>query len=796
MMKLMRAYVTPLAEMIERWVEQSRKKPGRLALAAGIIEGEDPYPLALLTLRLLLDKATKKRSLTSVAIALGGEVDLQRRLDQFAASSPGLYAKIDEHVNTSAEAYRRDYRRRVMVHALNRYREDITVAEKREMLLVGVALVDLAVQATGLVEIVSSRKGKKTTRYEVVATKAMLDWLKDGHHHCEALRPPRSPMVCPPAEWLGIRGGGYRLPAMQRPLCRLHKIKGAEQPTPETMPIVFEAINAYQSVPWSINKQVLDVLLHFWDNGLDVPGVCQMADKPLPARPKKTAPQEEIVRYKAKAREVRDFNTEQEGLRLATAATVAVARQSVGEPQLWLPCLLDFRGRFYYDSPSLTPQGHDLAKSLLMFSRGLPLGGPRGRYWLAVRAANTYGMDKLPLDERAAWAEANSDNMVAAARDPLNNSWWRETDEDPWQHLATCFEWERMLREGEDFRTHLVVWVDGSANGIQHLAALSRDDSAGRLVNLVPSDRPQDIYAKVAEEARQILHEYADMTPDSQRAADLQAKHKKPKKGEAVPWEEAFERHKAYAKQWLHYGIDRSLTKRPTMILPYGGTRQAVAKYTDDHITARVNKGKTHPFTHRGRATSWMAGVLWEAMERVIPGPMEVMAVMKRLARGANKQELPLVWTAPTGWEVRQAYPDRESFRIKTRLGDSVIRLQIGQTIPDTIRHAEQVTALAPNFIHALDAAAMMLVGRSLVQDHGITDVAFVHDSYGTHAPNMDTLVDVNRNTFADMHSRPLLQEFVEQITRDWLDKVSVPELPREGGLDIDHVRTSLYFFS
>ncbi len=40
------------------------------------------------------------------------------------------------------------------------------------------------------------------------------------------------------------------------------------------------------------------------------------------------------------------------------------------------------------------------------------------------------------------------------------------------------------------FRSRLPVQMDGSCNGLQHYAALSRDEAGGRSVNLLPCDRP------------------------------------------------------------------------------------------------------------------------------------------------------------------------------------------------------------------------------------------------------------------------------------------------------------------
>ena len=43
--------------------------------------------------------------------------------------------------------------------------------------------------------------------------------------------------------------------------------------------------------------------------------------------------------------------------------------------------------------------------------------------------------------------------------------------------------------------------TDATCSGLQILAGLARDKSTATLVNVVPSDKPQDAYAKVAETA-------------------------------------------------------------------------------------------------------------------------------------------------------------------------------------------------------------------------------------------------------------------------------------------------------
>lgn len=48
------------------------------------------------------------------------------------------------------------------------------------------------------------------------------------------------------------------------------------------------------------------------------------------------------------------------------------------------------------------------------------------------------------------------------------------------------------------FVSHLPIHQDGSCNGLQHYAALGRDEEGGKEVNLLPTEKPSDVYSSVA----------------------------------------------------------------------------------------------------------------------------------------------------------------------------------------------------------------------------------------------------------------------------------------------------------
>jgi DNA-directed RNA polymerase len=143
------------------------------------------------------------------------------------------------------------------------------------------------------------------------------------------------------------------------------------------------------------------------------------------------------------------------------------------------------------------------------------------------QVANLFGggVDKLPLDEREQYVIDHMPDILDSVADPLGErggkTWWQQA-EDPWQCLAACFELVSAVQAPDPaaFMSRLPVQQvcfyqgplrvvvrqvltapaqqDGSCNGLQHYAALSRDEDGGRAVNLLPGDRPADVYRCLA----------------------------------------------------------------------------------------------------------------------------------------------------------------------------------------------------------------------------------------------------------------------------------------------------------
>lgn len=133
---------------------------------------------------------------------------------------------------------------------------------------------------------------------------------------------------------------------------------------------------------------------------------------------------------------------------------------------IYFPHNCDFRGRVYPVPPHLNHMGPDPNRGMLEFTEGRRIG-KGGLRWLKIHLANKFGKDKLPLNEREAYAESIMEMVHRIADDPKNNMDWLQAD-SPWQALACIFDLSAAMRleNPEDHISHLHVHVDGSCNGM------------------------------------------------------------------------------------------------------------------------------------------------------------------------------------------------------------------------------------------------------------------------------------------------------------------------------------------
>ena len=304
-------------------------------------------------------------------------------------------------------------------------------------------------------------------------------------------------------------------------------------------------------------------------------------------------------------------------------------------------------------APRCTPQGPEECRALLEFAKGKPLG-ERGVFWLGVHGANLFGNDKVSLEERFKWAETHGRRAVGCALDPLGDRWWTEADK-PWSFLAWCFEWaDALVGDPAEYVSHMPIALDGTCNGLQHYSAMLRDEVGGKAVNLIPGDKPNDIYADVAGIVVDKLGELVYVPGNMQWIYD----------------------------RLLQIGVDRSITKRPVMVLPYGGTYKSCHEYTAAALRERVDMRQTFG-EDAYKAEHALAKLVWESIGDVVVKAREGMSWLQSVARARAKAGQPVQWTTPSGFVALQAYHDKSNELIKTRFAGQLVKFRSREDGPN-----------------------------------------------------------------------------------------------------------------
>lgn len=588
------------------------------------------------------------------------------------------------------------------------------------------------------------------TSSTVSASVALRNYVEEHNDLVGQLNPKHQPMIVPPREWTSFKNGGYHFLSN-----RVMRTRGSgiqvEVLKNAIMPEVLSALNALGTTSWRINSKVLRVMEECWEEGISIGDLPpRFGDLELPPLYQENYIASRSREYSKALQHNRDLNS----LRCDWLLKLKVARDFENE-KFYFPHNIDFRGRAYPIPPHLNHVGSDLCRGLLEFDEARPLGS-NGLRWLKVHVANLYGQDKLSFDGRVAWFDKNIDNILDSARNPLKGSrWWTEADE-PFECLAACFELEEILRSEnpEQYLSRIPVQMDGSCNGLQHYAALGRDEHGAEHVNLLDSEKPMDVYLRVREVVIKHLEEAA-------------------KAGDKLP-------------QYLLGNVERSTIKQTVMTSVYGvtfiGARSQIQRRLKE-----MNLSEEMQFQGAG----YLAQLTLKSLGEVFSGAYSIMDWLNTCAHLISGAGYPVMWVTPLGLPVVQPYRNQTNsvYSVRTIL-QKINLARNGDDLPVNV--SRQRSAFPPNYVHSIDATHMFMTANECCKQK--LQFAAVHDSFWTHASDVDKMNGIIREKFVELHSQPLLETLLESFKRRYPD-IEFPDVPRRGTLDLKHVLDSKYFF-
>lgn len=610
-----------------------------------------------------------------------------------------------------------------------------------------------------------------------------------------ASHPVTLPCVEPPLTWTGLHTGGFpdaRLKPRVTLLRRAGKAQSAEVRAAiraGTMQPTLDAINALQSVAWTINQPILKVMLQCIWRKIPVKGLPRPEPYPKPAHPKPwpTMTEDEQRAWRYRADKIEQQNRGLVSDRVLLAEDISTAGHLTDAERFWTPFNADWRGRVYPMS-HLNFQRDDRVRALFLFADGAPIGD-EGLRALKTHVANCGAfkkIDKAPIEERIAWVDKNLRRIKRWAERPLETRTWMKAD-TPFLFLAAAMELIAALNGGAEYVTHLPVSFDGSCSGLQHLAAATRDAETAKLVNLTPSPTPQDVYQVVADVVTNRLR--TDLLSD----ATLGKKKRK------TPV-------RKLAKLCLDHGIDRSVVKRATMTFAYSSKKFGMAsQFKEDlmrplEIKTLAGELSEHPFgDDNGRmAAIYLAGHVYDAIKAIVKRPAEAMDFLQTLARVLAHEGKPLRWTTPTGLPWCNAYYEPTYVRVKLWLHDAAVTLRLATGDTREIRKDKAANGVSPNAVHACDAAHLMLTCNAAVRE-GIVNLATVHDSFGCLAPQAVRFNQIIREQFVQMYQQhDILAEVLAQAKCDLTchNWHRLPTTPSVGNLNIMEVNDASFAFA
>lgn len=584
-----------------------------------------------------------------------------------------------------------------------------------------------------------------------------------------------SPMVVQPKRWtrFNLFRGGYLTDAVKRyPLVKGTTRRDVDRFLQSDLAGVVSAVNAVQETPWRINRDMLQAVQWAYNEyGKGVGKLPPCDEEPMPPEPSNLEDPEVLKAYSLARREVHDRRRRQKGRRIQTAMMIDEANKFSEFERIYFPHNMDFRGRLYPLSASLSPQGVDYMKSILDFADGQPIENDDAASWLAVAIANAYGYDKVSLQERVDWVCDNEEMILSVASDYRTDHRWMHAGE-PFMFLRGCLEWLGLKEQGFGFVSHMPVHLDATASGLQHFSAMLRSEQ-GLAVNLVPNLPRQDVYGDVAKKVIESL-----MAEGTTEAAQL-----------------------------LSLEINRKATKRQVMTVPYNAKFSSCLTYTRAWID-EVAAEKPLPWDkeqHNERVTL-LAKHIWQAIGSTVTDAQGAMTWISQLCseylkgtrddKDLTGRDQELTWVTPDGLPIGHWVPSIEKKRIDTVLNGR-LRLSTFEKTPETDLRASAL-AVAPNFVHSLDATHCRMAVNAL-RDMYPSDcaVAVIHDSFGTHAARTRDFVEkCIRPTFVQMYTEhDVLQELADSAKSHVKDPLALIP-PEKGLLDLNGVLDSEFFFS
>ena len=695
---------------------------------------------AAIAVKRLFDKvfSFKKgdNSITKINEAIGRAIEAEAQMRHYESEAPGLLNILKERYWHESKGT--EQKLTAIQTVINRY--DIKKWDSWGVatnIKVGGWFADVICESTKwFTKHTICRKRSRETY--IMPTRDFIENQDEIIRVAELFSPLTLPMFIEPRDWSNIENGGYYLNA----LTNCHKLIRRTPPLTIQGRIPLDFLNKIQKVGYRLNPFIVKVAETLDEKGIAVGKFRPIIEHHLPNKPLDIETNADAKQaYKREAAQVYDKRNQEFRRSCRTRMTMNAIREFKTRDRYYIPWSFDYRGRTYPIPSFLTPQDSDFGKSLIRFADESEVNED----WLAFQVATCYGLDKETIEKRKEWTRKNYELITKVAKDPINNiGSWEKADE-PFQFLAACEEYYACVISQSRSTTGLPVAIDATCSGLQILAGMARDRRTAQLVNVLPSDSPQDAYKVVAEAA------------------------------------------KPHIPSYLHNVWDRKCVKRTVMTIPYNAKPYSNRSYIRDALKEKRVNDK--PVEISNEDLTIVVNAVREAMHKEFPGPMAVMKwieseITKALKDGATEFR----WTTPSGFNVSQRLfkPDCKYIHLKL-LGKCKVWANLGDSDQVDVMHHRNATA--PNLIHSLDASLLHIAATKF--EHPI---ALIHDSVLCRASDMDELSNTVRETYMHLFAEhDYLTTFAQHIKAK--TEPPITSKNSDNYLEPSKVIDSTYFF-
>ena len=733
------ASIDSLLPLVVRRIEETssriraRKNGVAFKEIAQYLANLEALAAAAIAVKLTFDKVFSfkegSNQIVAVCDAIGQAVEAECQMRHYERSAPGLLNTLKK--NYWHKSIGTKQKLTVIQTLMNRY--DVKQWEcwgRANRVKLGSWLLDCIMRSSGWFDKEIRQEGRKRVQY-VVPTPEFMEIKDKVMKDAELFAPLAYPMLIEPNDWTNDRCGGYLLNEVMRGHDMVRR--GNDLCIQGEIPITF--LNKIQKVAYRLNPFIVRVAEDLDRLERQVGKFLPIVNHELPPKPVDIATNKDSRKdYRRRAAEVMNLNAQEFKKSCRTRMTMEAVQRFKNRERFFIPWSFDYRGRAYPIPAFLTPQDTDFGKSLLSFADAAFMT-PEAEEWLAFQVATTYGLDKAPMVERLNWVKDNHHTITCVACDPTSHIHLWEVADEPWQFLAACDEYYHCVLKCDRHFTSLPVATDATCSGLQILAGLARDKNTAKLVNVLPSDRPQDAYKVVAQTA----------TP--------------------------------YCPKSIQPHMDRKTVKRVVMTVPYNAKPFSNRSYIREALAEKGIEIDKDDLTKTVTAVR-------NAMDEVVPGPMAVMSwIESEVAKAIDRGKDELTWVTPSGFVVTQRLMKKKTEILNLQLhGRCQITVATGDG--DRVDKSHHKNATAPNLIHSLDASLLHFSALRFE-----APIALIHDSVLCRATDMSDLSTIVRETYMHLFAgHNYLQDFADQIGAE-------TDPPIIGDLEPESVIESTYFF-